>query len=173
MKRDVHIKWGNISFTQKYPCLHKDIYEVVNLILNHILEITKGSRSNSSVLVFMPGLAEIDMMAAEIGAYFGRRAQNFLLIKCHSTLLTDDVTQKLHRQYDNVIKVIIATNIAESSITVLGVKYVLDFCLSKEINFDQKSRMENLGLVWASKASCKQRAGRTGRVCDGFVIRLV
>lgn len=52
-------------------------------------------------------------------------------------------------------------------------KYIIDFCLSKEVNFDQKSRMENLDLVWASKASCEQRAGRTGRVCDGFVIRLV
>ena len=33
--------------------------------------------------------------------------------------------------------------------------------------------MENLELVWASQASCKQRAGRTGRVCDGYVIRMV
>jgi HrpA-like RNA helicase len=42
---------------------------------------------------------------------------------------------------------------------VLGVKYVIDFCLSKEIRFDLKSRMENLEPVWASKASCNQRAG--------------
>lgn len=56
---------------------------------------------------------------------------------------------------------------------MLGVKYVIDFCLSKEIRFDLKSRMENLELVWASKASCNQRAGRTGRVCDGTIFRLL
>lgn len=66
-----------------------------------------------------------------------------------------------------------STNIAESSITVRGVKYVIDFCLTKEIRFDEKSKMENLELVWSSKASCKQRAGRTGRVCDGYIFRLV
>lgn len=52
-------------------------------------------------------------------------------------------------------------------------KYVIDYCLSKEVRFDVKSRMENLELVWASKASCNQRAGRTGRVCDGVIFRLL
>ena len=56
---------------------------------------------------------------------------------------------------------------------MLGVKYVIDYCLSKEVRFDVKSRMENLELVWASKASCNQRAGRTGRVCDGVIFRLL
>jgi ATP-dependent RNA helicase TDRD9 len=56
---------------------------------------------------------------------------------------------------------------------VLGVRYVIDFCLGKEVRFDIRSRMENLELVWASKASCNQRAGRTGRVCDGIVFRML
>lgn len=55
----------------------------------------------------------------------------------------------------------------------MGVEYVIDFCLTKEVRFDLKSRMENLELVWTSKASCDQRAGRTGRVCDGTIIRLL
>lgn len=50
---------------------------------------------------------------------------------------------------------------------------MIDFCLSKEVRFDQRSRMENLELVWASKASCNQRAGRTGRVCNGIIFRMV
>ena len=54
-----------------------------------------------------------------------------------------------------------------------GVKYIIDFCLTKEIRYDDKSRMENLELVFSSKASCKQRAGRTGRVCDGMIFRMV
>lgn len=79
----------------------------------------------------------------------------------------------MHEQQGLKHRIIISTNIAESSITVMGVEYVIDFCLSKEIRFDQRSRMENLELVWASKASCNQRAGRTGRVCNGTIIRLL
>jgi HrpA-like RNA helicase len=62
----------------------------------------------------------------------------------HSSILNDDITRKLHESLSNRHKIIISTNIAESSITVLGVQYVIDFCLSKEVRFDLKSRMENL-----------------------------
>ncbi len=108
-----------------------------------------------------------------MNTYFGKNVNEFEIIKCHSSILNDETTRKLHHMYKDKLKIIIATNIAESSITVFGVKYVIDFCLSKEINFNQKSRMENLELVWASKASCQQRAGRTGRVCNGIVFRMV
>ena len=66
-----------------------------------------------------------------------------------------------------------ATNIAESSITVPDVKYVIDFCLSKQIKFDTHFKMERLEKTWASRASLKQRAGRTGRVAAGVCIRLI
>lgn len=95
------------------------------------------------------------------------------MILVHSSILTQQITKSLNERSSNRIKLIIATNIAESSITVMGVKYVIDFCLSKEVRFDMRSRMENLELVWASKASCNQRAGRTGRVCDGYIFRLL
>lgn len=130
-------------------------------------------KSNESTLIFLPGLGEIEYMVTQMHDYFAKKIENFELIKCHSSILNDDVTKKLHTMYKDKLKVIIATNIAESSITVFGVKYIIDFCLSKEVNFNQKSRMENLELVWASKASCEQRAGRTGRVCDGLVFRMV
>ena len=167
------MKWGTVCFSHKYPCAHRELNEVVNIILDRIERSSGRDRSYESVLIFMPGLAEIENLASDITGFFGRKSSNFTIIKCHSSLLNDETTHKLHNLYRDKIKVIIATNIAESSITVLGVKYVIDFCLSKEINFDQKSRMENLELVWSSKASCKQRAGRTGRVCDGIVFRLV
>ena len=69
-------------------------------------------------------------------------------------------------------KVIVATNIAESSITIPDVKYVIDFLLTKELYYDPASRSESLQLQWCSKASAKQRAGRAGRVADGIVFRL-
>jgi ATP-dependent RNA helicase TDRD9 len=69
-------------------------------------------------------------------------------------------------------KVIIATNIAESSITIPDIKYVIDFMLTKELYYDPVSKSESLQLHYSSKASSKQRAGRAGRVADGFVFRM-
>lgn len=69
-------------------------------------------------------------------------------------------------------KIIIATNIAESSITIPDVKYVIDFMLTKELYYDPLTKSESLILNWVSKASSKQRAGRAGRVADGLVFRI-
>lgn len=52
-------------------------------------------------------------------------------------------------------KVIVATNIAESSITIPDVKYVIDFMLTKELNYDPMTKSESLNLSWVSKASSK------------------
>lgn len=69
-------------------------------------------------------------------------------------------------------KIIIATNIAESSITIPDIKYVIDFMLTKELYYDPMTKSESLQLSWVSKASSKQRAGRAGRVANGYVFRL-
>merc|ERR1712151_470814 len=70
-------------------------------------------------------------------------------------------------------KIIVATNIAESSLTIPNVTYIIDFCLTKEQKFSSKTDMNRLELVWSSQASCKQRCGRTGRLNDGICFRMV
>ncbi len=70
-------------------------------------------------------------------------------------------------------KVILSTNIAESSITINEIYYVIDFCLVKELKYNVRTNHQSLDLNWASKASCNQRAGRAGRVGEGRVFRLV
>ena len=52
------------------------------------------------------------------------------------------------------MKIILSTNIAESSVTLPDVAYVIDFCLEKQIRYNPISNMERLDLVWTSKASC-------------------
>jgi len=64
-------------------------------------------------------------------------------------------------------KVIIATNIAESSVTIPDVAFVIDSCFIKENEYDYKQGMHRLRLKFSSKASLRQRMGRTGRVEDG------
>lgn len=74
---------------------------------------------------------------------------------------------------DGFQKIILSTNIAESSITVPDVSIVIDFCLTKLLEADSCNGFTTLKLNWASKNSCEQRAGRTGRTMNGFVYRLV
>ncbi len=55
----------------------------------------------------------------------------------------------------NVRRIVVATNIAESSITLKNVTYVIDFCLTKEIRYNPNSGLERLDLSWTSKSSIK------------------
>ena len=80
----------------------------------------------------MPGLHEIETVSEYIASYLkSERMKDFDVVPVHSSILNDETTQKLHQVKITKIRLIIATNIAESSITVLGVKYVIDFCLTK------------------------------------------
>ena len=61
-------------------------------------------------------------------------------------------------------KVILSTNMAESSVTIPDVEYVVDFCLTKYLEADPETNYVALKLHWADKNSCEQRKGRAGRV---------
>lgn len=69
-------------------------------------------------------------------------------------------------------KLILATNIGESSITLPFCKVVIDFCLTKRNTLRNKG-ISQLETKFASKASMIQRAGRVGRVADGYVFRMI
>ncbi|CAI2359838.1 unnamed protein product [Moneuplotes crassus] len=125
-----------------------------------------------TILVFMPGLHEI-MQLIETIENEGSDAKDLLLIPLHSSIGEDEQEKAFRDPPAGRRKVIIATNIAESSITIPDVYYVVDLCLTKEIFYDPINKNENLQLRWASKASCRQRSGRAGRVQDGFVFRMV
>ena len=65
-----------------------------------------------------------------------------------------------------------ATNIAETSITIDSVAFVVDSCFTKIKSFDAKLNLERLKIIPASKSSCNQRAGRSGRTRPGKCFRL-
>jgi HrpA-like RNA helicase len=70
-------------------------------------------------------------------------------------------------------RAILSTNVAESSLTIPDCEVVVDFCLTKTMHYHPHSLSEELIVGWASKASLKQRAGRTGRTRDGTCYRLI
>ncbi|KAL6488110.1 hypothetical protein MHYP_G00047360 [Metynnis hypsauchen] len=123
-----------------------------------------------SVLVFLPGLAEIQYMQEALAKLVRKRLQVYPL---HSTVSLEEQNGVFLVPVPGYRKVILSTNIAESSVTVPDVKYVIDFCLARHLVCDKETNYQSLRLTWASKTNCNQRRGRAGRVSKGFCYRLV
>ncbi|KAM4542411.1 ATP-dependent RNA helicase TDRD9 [Odontesthes bonariensis] len=123
-----------------------------------------------SVLVFLPGLHEISYMQEALTKLVHKRLQVYPL---HSTVTLEEQNGVFLFPVSGYRKVILSTNIAESSVTVPDVKYVIDFCLARRLICDPDTNYQSLRLTWASKTNCNQRRGRAGRVSKGYCYRLV
>ena len=82
----------------------------------------------------------------------------------HSRLPFEDAQKIFEPVKPGYRKVILSTNMAESSVTIPDVMFVIDFCLTKKLIADPVTNYSALQLVWADKNSCEQRKGRAGRV---------
>ncbi|RXG53979.1 putative ATP-dependent RNA helicase TDRD9 [Armadillidium vulgare] len=127
--------------------------------------------NRGAVLMFLPGLYEIETITELLRQEAKQR--QWEIFPLHSSFTVDEQNLVFRKLCNGFRKIIVSTNIAESSITVSDIKYVIDFCLTKELNTDPITNYTSLKMVWASKASCTQRAGRAGRVASGRVYRLV
>ncbi|XP_074516874.1 ATP-dependent RNA helicase TDRD9 isoform X1 [Sebastes fasciatus] len=128
------------------------------------------SSERGSVLVFLPGLHEISYMHEALSKLVHKRLQVYPL---HSSVTLEEQNGVFLLPVPGYRKVILSTNIAESSVTVPDVKYVIDFCLARHLVCDQDTNYQSLRLTWASKTNCNQRRGRAGRVSKGYCYRLV
>ena len=134
-------------------------------------EYERNTRNLGAILVFLPGLGEIQELFDVIEEKLD--TSSMWILPLHSTLTSEEQQRVFRRTPLGTRKVIISTNIAESSITVPDVRYVIDLGLVKELYCDQQTNLEGLRLQWSSRASGRQRAGRAGRVQDGHCFRMV
>eukprot|EP00668_Euglena_longa_P012351 GGOE01014793.1.p1 GENE.GGOE01014793.1~~GGOE01014793.1.p1 ORF type:complete len:1442 (-),score=454.41 GGOE01014793.1:175-4254(-) len=134
------------------------------------LHQTKFSDPEHTFLVFLPGSLLIEEFHSKLHALFGAELDLHTL---HSMVPIEDQQQVMLPSECGKRKVILSTNIAESSITVPNVKVVLDLCLAKEVRWKADLHSPTLDDVWVSQSSAEQRTGRAGRVCDGEVYRWV
>ncbi|KAI3932389.1 hypothetical protein MKW92_043921 [Papaver armeniacum] len=143
------------------PEVHKLIHDLVLHIHENEPDIEK------SILVFLP-------------TYYSLEQQYFLLSPLssifkvhilHSSIDTEQAlkTMKIWKSHR---KVILATNIAESSVTIPGVAFVIDSCRSLQVFWDNNRKKDAAELLWVSKSQAEQRKGRTGRTCDGKIYRM-
>nr|XP_026494263.1 probable ATP-dependent RNA helicase spindle-E [Vanessa tameamea] len=170
------------------PVILQDMYHLVIKLVNAFELIDKKEEYTDrheadlpSVLIFLPGIHEIEELYSCLTDVVLRRkladaecaSYKWWVLPLHSTITADEQVRVFQRAPPGHRKIILATNIAESSITVPDIKYVIDFCLMKVMVADQNTNFTSLQLQWASKTNCEQRAGRAGRVRDGRVYRLV
>ncbi|KAL8530954.1 hypothetical protein ACS0TY_007830 [Phlomoides rotata] len=143
-----------------------DVYKLIHDLVLHIHE--NEPDIEKSILIFLP-------------TYYALEKQWFLLkpfskiFKVHILHRSIDIEQALKAMkiWKSHRKIILATNIAESSVTIPKVGYVIDSCRSLQVFWDNNRKTDSAELVWVSKSQAEQRRGRTGRTCDGVVYRLV
>jgi len=158
------------TFDLESPDLHEEcVNAAVKIIIDVIPHLDTFSEATKSTLVFLPGLAEISKMDRHLKA---ARA-NLEIIPLHSCISVIEQHRVFEPGAPGTRKVILATNIAESSITVPDVGFIIDFCLTKSLRKDEVTRFPTLKLCWSTADKCTQRAGRTGRCCPGKVFRMV
>ncbi|KAK6438314.1 hypothetical protein LTR95_005485 [Oleoguttula sp. CCFEE 5521] len=127
---------------------------------------------DGAILVFLPGLGEITSLEdfLEHNRCFGQDladSHRYRICLLHSTIPKEEQAAVFERDQPGRRKIILSTKIAETSITVTDVKYVVDAGKVREKRFDQIRRITQLQCVWESKSNARQRAGRAGRVQYG------
>jgi ATP-dependent helicase HrpB len=121
------------------------------------------------VLVFLPGQREIQDAERQLAAL---AEQDIAVVPLHGELPVEKQSEAMAPDARGRRRVVLATNVAESSVTLPGVRVVIDAGLAREPRFDPNSGFSRLETLAISQASADQRAGRAGRVADGWAYRL-
>ncbi|XP_057695441.1 ATP-dependent DNA/RNA helicase DHX36 isoform X2 [Corythoichthys intestinalis] len=137
--------------------------ELILVLIRHIVL----NEEEGAILVFLPGWDNISSLNDLLMAQQMFRSDRFVIIPLHSLMPTVNQTQVFKRPPPGVRKIVIATNIAETSITIDDVVFVIDGGKIKETNFDTNNNISTMTAEWVSLANAKQRKGRAGRVCPG------
>ncbi|KAF2004275.1 DEAD/DEAH box helicase-like protein, partial [Amniculicola lignicola CBS 123094] len=147
----------NIGFGINYDLIAETVYYI-----DHMLGEQPGG-----ILIFLPGTMEIDRTLNTL-----RNNSSFHVLPLHASLLPAEQKRVFPPAPAGKRKVIAATNVAETSITIEDIVAVIDTGRVKETSFDPQNNMVRLAEVWASRAACKQRRGRAGRVRAGQCYKL-
>ncbi len=129
------------------------------------------SNERGDALVFLSGTNEISQLAEALSA-FAERTRRWIVLELHSALSVNEQEKVFDLAPEGVRKCILATNIAETSITIDGIRFVIDSGKEKQMGYDEANRMLQLKEYWISKASSEQRRGRAGRTGPGVCFRL-
>ena len=156
----VTMRWGRPFVPGEYvePRVVQAVLEAIN-------------DETGSVLVFLPGQAEIRRVHQQLADALGER-RDIALCPLHGELDLTAQRAAIEPAPNGLRKVVLATNIAETSLTIDGVRVVIDAGLARVPRFDPGSGLTRLDTQRISRASATQRAGRAGRLEPGVCYRL-
>ncbi|MBP2437648.1 ATP-dependent RNA helicase HrpA [Microbacterium amylolyticum] len=149
-----------------------DADDEVQAIVHALRELDREAPGD--VLVFLPGEAEIrDAMDAVQGAFRSQTARVEVL-PLYGRLSAAEQHRVFERSRVTGLKrrVILATNVAETSLTVPGIRYVIDTGTARISRYSHRAKVQRLPIEAVSQASARQRSGRAGRTSPGIAIRL-
>lgn len=143
---------------------------IVTILQIHVTQPVPGD-----ILVFLTGQEEIDTAVEILNQRtkgLGSKIRELSICPIYSTLPSDMQAKIFEKTQEGARKVVIGTNIAETSLTIDGICFVIDAGFCKQKSYNPKSGMESLIVTPVSKAAANQRAGRAGRTQPGKCFRL-
>jgi ATP-dependent RNA helicase DHX36 len=162
-----------------YELLEETVWRVVAGVFDDCLPPAadgEHAELGGAVLVFLPGMAEIqelyDLLSNDGDGRAAQIGVSVRVLVLHSELGSDEQRLVFERPPRGVVKVCLATNIAETSLTIDDISYVIDCGMHKELRFDTATEIETLDTTLISQANAKQRRGRAGRVRGGLCLRM-
>ena len=134
-------------------------------LVEHVVLHIHNTQDPGAILVFVPGMAEIDNLTRRLVSQ--RCLKGHVVVPLHSSISPKDQKSAFKLHGDGVRKIVISTNIAETSVTIEDVVYVIDTGKHKERRHDASRSMSMLVEDLVSVANANQRKGRAGRVREG------
>jgi ATP-dependent RNA helicase DHX29 len=146
-------------------------YDLVVRLIETVAYDPQLSRFSSAVLVFLPGIAEIRQLNDMLTGH-PSFSTNWFIYPLHSTISSEDQQAAFLIPPPGVRKIVLATNIAETGVTIPDITCVVDIGKHKEMRFDERRQLSRLTQSFISRANAKQRRGRAGRVQEGLCFHL-
>lgn len=153
---------GQRSVREEREADEDRLYEAISDAVDELARCGSGD-----VLVFLPGEREIREAAEVLRKHHPPHTE---ILPLYSRLSAEE-QDRVFRGHSGR-RVVLATNVAETSLTVPGIRYVIDSGLARVKRYSYRSKVEQLQIEKISRAAARQRAGRCGRVADGICIRL-
>jgi ATP-dependent helicase HrpA len=154
------------------PFEEKRDYDLNNAIADGVDELWGNPSQQGDILVFLPGEREIREAADHLRAHLSHspvlRGADVLPLFARLSQAEQDRVFDSHSGR----RIVLATNVAETSLTVPGIRYVIDAGTARVKRYSWRSKVEQLMVEPISQAAANQRAGRCGRVANGICIRL-
>ena len=138
-------------------------------------ELFDDENNGGDILVFLTGQEEIELAKRMINNQIKKlrgKIPNCIVLPIYAALPSEEQAKIFMPVSRGERKIILATNIAETSITINGIGYVIDSGFCKQMCYDPRTGLETLAVTPISKANANQRAGRAGRVRPGKCFRL-